>query len=206
MRWLALILLLANAGLVAWQAAGTPGRSQGDEGLPEEVGQLSLLREPDGATGGDDDTECYTLGPLSSEETAAAAGERMEDLGVEPSLRVIEDEETTGYQVILPPFEDREAAEAATEELEAAGIQDYFVFSEDDMENAVSLGVFSRQEYAADHQDYLADLGFDAELRLRTRSRERYWQDFRDRGGLIQPEPIEAWVGDGPLQLLPRSC
>lgn len=207
MRWIALILLLANAGLVAWQVAGSPGLSEPAPARPPEIGDLTLLRDAAGEPSRVQQTQCFTIGPFSDAEAAEEAAARMADLGVETDQRRLTDEETTGYQVILPPFDSREQAEAATRELEAAGVQDFFIItSDEELENAISLGLFSEQEFAVDHRETLEERGFEPELRLRTRTRVRYWQDFRDTGDFIDPDQIEAWVGDGPLQRLPRDC
>lgn len=207
MRWIALILLLANAGLVAWQVAGSPGLPEPAPTRPPEIGGLALLRDAPGEPARVQQTQCFTIGPFSDEEAAEEAAARMADLGVETQQRRLTDEETTGYQVILPPFDSRDQAEAVTEELEAAGVQDFFIItSDEELENAISLGLFSEQEFAVDHRESLEERGFEPELRLRTRTRVRYWQDFRDAGDFIAPDQIEAWVGDGPLQRLPRDC
>jgi len=207
MRWVALILLLGNAGLAIWQFAGTPGGGADERPLAPEIGDLSLLREPEQRPGANADTECFSIGPFDDEAAAEAAGERLAALGTDPALRRLVDEETYGFQVMLPPFPDREAAVEATRALAEQGIQDYFIVTEDETyQNAVSLGVFSERRYALDHQRYLAEIGFDAELRVRTREQARYWQDYRDPAGQVQPEQIAARVGDGPLQRLPRPC
>lgn len=207
MRWIALLLLLINAGLLAWQLAGAPGRPQSQPALPEEVGYLALLREPAEAPSAREQAECFSMGPFSDADTAQRAGERLAELGVEPAQRVLTDEETYGYQVILPPFPSREEAAEATRALAEQGIDDYFIITDhSELDNAVSLGLFSEREYALNHQAYLEKIGFEAELRMRTRERERYWQDYRDPAGMVRAEQIEAHVGDGPFQRLPRPC
>lgn len=207
MRWIAMFLLLVNAGLVIWQAAGAPGRPRADRELPKEVGELKLLREPAEAPEARARAECFTIGPFDDAGPAERAGERLSELGLDPSQRVLVDEETYGYQVLLPPFPTREEAMEATRELDEEGIQDYFVVSGDsELANAVSLGLFSERRYALDHQAYLADIGLDAEIRMRTRERERYWQDYRDPDNIVELEKIESEIGEGSLQRLPRDC
>lgn len=207
MRWVALLLVLVNAGLVAWQVAGTPGGPAREVAPPAEVGQLALLREPAEQADAGAEAECFTIGPFDDADSAAMAGERLGELGLQPEQRSITDEETSGYQVLLPPFPSRAEAVEATQALSAAGIQDYFIVVDDEeFENAVSLGVFSERSYAVEHRRYLEGIGFSPDLRVRTRERERFWQDYRDAGKLVGAEQIEAWVGEGPLQRLPRDC
>lgn len=207
MRWIALLLLIVNGGLIGWQWAGTPGGPETADPIPADIGYLALLREPAEQPQARAEAECFSIGPFADEETASAAGAYLADLGLQPEQRLLVDDETTGYQVMLPPFDTQEEAQTATRELAQAGVQDYFIVSQDgELENAVSLGVFSERRYALDHQNYLAELGFEPTLRLRTRERERFWQDYRDAAGIVTAPQVEARVGAGPLQRLPRDC
>ena len=215
MRWIALLLLIVNAGLVGWQLAGTPGGPTSEYQPPEEIGRLALLREPAEATATstaraaepEPEPVCFSIGPFGDADASAAAGERLADLGLDPTERVLVDEETTGYQVLLPPHDSYTDAVETTRELSERGIQDYFIVSDDQaLRNAVSLGVFSERSYALAHMAHIEELGFTPDLRVRTRERERYWLDYRDAGSVVRAEEIEAWVGEGPLQRLPRDC
>lgn len=204
MRWVALLLLLANAALAGWILSGTPGRESGASEPPVEIGELPLLRE----SRGDDvaASVCFTIGPFEEEARAEAARRRLADLDVAPRQRTTRDEEVYGYQVVLPPFGSREEALAATRELQEQGIEDYFVVSGAELENAVSVGLFERKRFAVRHADYLNDLGFDAELRLRTRERIRYWQDYRDPRERVTSEVLDSLAADQALQRLERPC
>lgn len=205
MRWVALLLLAANAALAGWIVMGSPGRTPSAEGPPVEIGELPLLRESRRADAAE--SVCFTIGPFDEEERAAAARRRLEELGLDPSQRRTRDEEVYGYQVLIPPFESREDALAVTRDLREQGVEDYFiVVSEPELENAVSVGLFEQKRYAVRHADYLNELGFDAELRLRTRERTHYWQDYRDPRGEVTPELLESLAADQGLQRLERPC
>lgn len=205
MRWVAVLLLVANLGLAAWILADTPGRRVERERPPTEIGELTLLREAAGRdTGGG---VCFTIGPFEDAERAERAHRRLERLGLDPVQRTTRDEEVYGYQVLLPPFESRSAALEATRRLAERGIEDYFiVVSDPALENAVSVGLFERKRYAVRHSDYLNELGFDAELRLRTRERTRYWQDYRDPRERVTAELLESLEAEQALQRLERPC
>lgn len=205
MRWVALLLLIANLALASWILAGTPGRQTRESRPPAEIGELTLLREA--AEGGSARSVCFTIGPFDDAERAERAHVRLERLGLEPEQRRTRDEEVYGYQVLLPPFESRAAALEATRRLAEQGIEDYFiVVSDPALENAVSVGLFEKKRYAVRHADYLDELGFDAELRLRTRERTRFWQDYRDPDGRVTAEWLESLEADQALQRLERPC
>ncbi len=204
MRWVALLLLLANAAFAGWILSGTPGRESRTPGPPVEIGELPLLRE---SRGGDGTAGvCFTIGPFEEKARAEAARQRLAELDVEPRQRTTRDEEVYGYQVVLPPFGSREEALTATRQLQEQGVEDYFVVSGPELENAVSVGLFERKRFAVRHADYLNDLGFDAELRLRTRERTRYWQDYRDPGERVTSEVLESLSAHQALQRLERPC
>jgi len=204
-RWVALLLLLANAALAGWMILGQPARPRPSRQPPGPIGELTLVRESpagDAAAG-----PCYTLGPFYQAQRARVAGQRLAKLGLDPQQRTTRDREVYGYQVLLPPLPDSGAAVEATRRLADNGIEDYFVIrSNPDLENAVSVGLFEQKRYAVRRSDYLNELGFDAELRLRTRERTRYWQDYRDADERVTPQILKALKAETALQRLERPC
>lgn len=212
MRWVALLLIVVNAGLAGWLYLGGAGRPRAVAEPPAEIGRLTLLREHSdsrpgsSAQAGEEEVVCFTIGPFDDPAVAEQAGQRLRRLGLEPEQRVLTEEEVYGYQVLLPPFPDRTAAIEATRELVEKGIQDYFVVTEPELENAVSLGLFRQKRFATRHTAYLRELGFEPEMRVRTRERDRYWQDYRDPEGRVTPEVLDALATEQPLQRLERPC
>lgn len=211
MRWVALLLILVNAGAAGWLYLGAPGRPHSVDEAPPEIGRLALLREEADSRTGDAVTTggegaCYTIGPFDDAGLAERASEELRSLGLEPEQRVLTEEEVYGYQVLLPPFPDQEAAVEATRRLAEKGIQEYFVVTEQELEHAVSLGLFRQKRYATRHTVYLRELGFEPEMRVRTRERDHYWQDYRDPEGLVTDGLLESLATEQPLQRLERSC
>jgi len=211
LRWVALLLVLANAGFAGWLYMGGPGRPTHEPEVPPDIGQLALLRETGesrlaSAELGQSAAECFTVGPFDGEQAAERARQRLAELGLEPEQRVLTEEEVYGYQVLLPPYPDREAALRATRKLVEKGIEDYFVITEPELENAISLGLFQRKRFAVRHTGYLEELGFDPEMRVRTEDVTRYWQDYRDPQARVTPEVLESLSTDTPLQRLERPC
>lgn len=213
MRWVAMVLLLANLGLFGWQWAGTPGWAPPQAEPPPDIGDLRRLSEapPTGSLAGQaataDPGACFTIGPFSDPANAESAGRRLAEAGVEPSQRSTSEQVATGYRVLLPPYSSTEEALNAARELARKGIEDYYVIvSEPELRNAVSLGLFEEKAFAERHVAKVADLGFDPKIRVRARQRTRYWQDFRDPEGLITSEFVESLQAEQPLQRLERPC
>lgn len=206
MRWLALVLVLVNLAVLGWLFVGAPGQAETGIERPPEIGHLALLRETT-EPAAVDTSVCYTIGPFADSDLAAEARARLAALDLDPEERVLRDDEVYGYQVLLPPFDSQAEAVEVTRELAERGIRDYFVMVEEgEFENAVSLGLFSEQRFAVNHLRTLEDLGFDAEMRLRTRTRERYWQDYRDPDGRVTDELLVRLSGEQPVQRLEREC
>jgi hypothetical protein len=211
MRWLAVLMIVVNAGFAGWLYMGGPGRPKPQPVVPPDIGQLALLRETGesriASNGEEDDaTECFTVGPFDGADAAERARQRLAELGLEPEQRVLTEEEVYGYQVLLPPYPDRAAALEATRRLAEKGIEEYFVVTEPEFENSISLGLFQRKRFAVRHTAYLEELGFDPEMRVRTEEVTRYWQDYRDPRGRVTPEVLESLATDTPLQRLERPC
>ncbi len=207
MRWVALLLLLANLALAGWQLAGTPGWAPAEAGSPPDIGSLSRLNEDSASRTAGAAGACFTVGPFSDPANAEAAHSRLAQAGLAASQRSTSEEEATGYQVLLPPLPSAEEALATARELAREGIEDYYIIvSEPELRNAVSVGLFQRKAFAERHMDELAQLGFDAEIRVRTRSRTRYWHDFRDPQGQVTGDFVDSLASEQPLQRLERPC
>lgn len=217
MRWVALLLLLANLGLFGWQWAGTPGWSAPGPERPPDIGELKLLSEasppassptspqsPDAAA---EPGTCFTIGPFGDPANAEAAGARLAEAGLDSRLRSTSEQVVNGYRVMLPPYPSTEEALAAARDLARQGIDDYYVVvSESEIRNAVSLGLFQEKDLAERHATRIEEQGFEPEIRVRTRQRTRYWQDFRDPAGRITAGFVESLTAEQPLQRLERPC
>jgi hypothetical protein len=213
MRWIALVLLAANLGLAGWIVWANPGQVDRGPQPPPQIGELELLREADRSAAkgtvekGARSSTCYTLGPFDSADQAGQAQRRLSELGIGAKQRTTEDEEVSGYQVLLPQRESRQAAVETTRRLAEEGIQDYFIITEDpERRNAISVGLFEQKRHAVQHIQYLEELGFDPEMGLRNRTRTRYWQDYRDPQGQVTAKILKSLGTERALQRLERPC
>ena len=93
-------------------------------------------------------------------------------------------------------------AQRVVADLEAHGMKDYYVGKK----NHISLGIFSKEDKARVRQQTVQDLGYDALLDQRFRTRPAYWLNVREQG---QPLPeSEVWQkvlaqhADIPVELM----
>jgi len=130
---------------------------------------------------------CARLGPFSDEEAGLLLSRLPGFLALVSDVT----EETTqvdGYYVMIPPLASRAEGLATLKALEAAGISDTWLFRKGPNLNAISLGLFSKEASAGRHATNVANKGFNAEVRPRTRREQARWLLLRrDDGGDIVP-------------------
>jgi hypothetical protein len=231
MRYLILILLALNVAYFSWSylspVEGTksvpPPRSDGVHELVllserqsvapvtngDGVGAEQLVSEGIGqASEVAPVTRCFTLGPLLNEKDKDVLLARLTDMGFKAESRSIEQRETTGYWVFLPPSKNRKEALALAESLASKGIKDYYVVTDKEYRHAVSLGLFSEKGRANRRMAHIRTLGFKPQKTVRYRDRTYYWLDYvQNKDGQL-PDAVwkEMDSKKEKIQKLDRSC
>jgi hypothetical protein len=156
-----------------------------EQDVTDESPQAALAGvEP--ADGVDIEPVCRTVGPLLDEADAAEVLELLSAQEYQVTLRDGKTRQPAGYWVYLPEMSVRDAQRVVAD-LEAHGMKDYYVGKK----NHISLGIFSKQDKARVRQQTVQDLGYDALLDQRFRTRPAYWLNVREQG---QPLPeSEVW-------------
>ncbi|MCC6535129.1 MAG: SPOR domain-containing protein [Burkholderiales bacterium] len=156
MRWLALLLLLANLALGAYLAfRPLPLVVMPDiralELNPERVKALPRIESsPAPATGAKPaPAACLEWGNF-----AAAELERAQELLAKQQVksRVRELGRVAAWWVYVTPLRSRDEAERRLRELDELGVRDASVVTDDRWRNAISLGIFKTEETALAHQ------------------------------------------------------
>lgn len=156
MRLVALLLLLANVLLLAWERLAPASGSAEPQLLaqqihpeaikllsPEQAAALAARSAKAGA-----EASCVEWGAFSPVELARAQAE-AEAIGPQGSVSQRLVQEAAGWWVYLPPQPNRQGANRKVGELKRLGIQDYFIVQEEGkMRFAISLGVYSTKEAA----------------------------------------------------------
>lgn len=231
MRYLILILLALNAAYFSWSylnpvediKSAPPPISDGvlelvllserqavspvtsadggsaEQKIPEETGRASEVEQV---------ARCFTLGPLLNEKDKDVLLARLTDMGFKAESRSIEQRETTGYWVFLPPSKNRKEALALAETLASKGIKDYYVVTDKEYRHAVSLGLFSEKARANRRMAHIRTLGFKPQKTVRYRDRTYYWLDYvQNKDGQL-PDAVwkEMDTNKEKIQKLDRSC
>lgn len=120
---------------------------------------------------------CQAIGPFMQQADAEGVGQQLAALGYQPSLRTGEVRNPAGYWVYMPAMPAAEARRIVAE-LDAHGMTDYYIGKQ----NYISLGIFSGKKKAQMRLEQIEQLGFDAILDQRFRTRAVYWVDIRQGG------------------------
>lgn len=149
---------------------------------------------------------CYTVGPFID----VAALKEVKQLFVEKKInfqqRTLTKRELFGYNVFLPPFPNRDAAQAKVEELVRKGITDYYLMQNSEMYNAISLGLFREYRYAIQHMEFLENKGLSPTMESRYLNRSRHWIDYTERDSKIDEATLVRMSPESDVQRLSRNC
>lgn len=126
---------------------------------------------------------CELVGPFGSDTDADNFGERLRSIDVLSVVERIEIPSGASHWVHLPQEETSSAAFQRLAELQALSIESY-VIGRGDLKNAVSLGVFSREDLADAKKAELEGLGFNPVITVKPRTVIEIWVS-------IQPEYAE---------------
>ncbi len=122
---------------------------------------------------------CGELGPLRSRNMAEGYRRvlsRSEAATVEAEAR--SGQEITGYWAMIPALPDVASAEAMLKKLQAAGLEDLWLIRDGELENAISLGLYTEERYARRHADNVRKMGFEPVVVPKKKKARVYWVVF----------------------------
>lgn len=178
------VIAAATPALATGETADTassqdPGRDKPrqDEQLEPVVQAAPVPPEPEMADAPPE--ACVRLGPFDSAEAAKSYSDNLP-----AALRLLQQvtqdsEKVIGYYVLIPPAENRAAAEQTLEALTAKGITDTWLFRGGPMKNGISLGLFGRESNAETLREKVKQNGFESEVRERTKSVRGFYLEIQ---------------------------
>lgn len=197
MRWFFFILVLANVGFYYWRhmesspplAGLVEAVADSGESLlllsesPTSLGRADSHLSPDEPQASAGQETCWARGPYRRVEPprGLAAQSPLFQLKAEVAGEIVE------YWVHLGPYASRAEASQQNERLKKKSV-DSFVIRDGELENAVSLGVFSEASRAETLLERLRKRGYNAEIRRLSRHRYQYWVSLR---GAAADEAVE---------------
>ncbi|MCL6417801.1 SPOR domain-containing protein [Aestuariirhabdus sp. Z084] len=197
MRWILLILLLANGVFFSYQwylnsrvvdyQPDKPVLSQSageqllllseERQLQRKPRQKELSKPEDSSVVSS--KMCVYLGPFQAKESAEALHQRLLALSVQGRVDPVKVAGEPDYWVYMKPLISREEALRQLKELQRQKI-DSFVVTQGEMKNGISLGLFTKKASADRVLARMNKSGYDAEVKLIERFRDEFWVTVTD--------------------------
>ena len=198
MRWLVIILLMCNGIYFLWQYYLVPAATGREAAASQrlELGQqLQLISElpaeevaatreaavavaeEASAPVVEEPAVCLMIGPFKEEVTGKQVVSRLAALDIYPKITSISVSGKPNYWVHIPPMTSRKVAIKLLRELQSKNI-DSFLITEGELENGISLGIFSRLESAESVVSERAGQGYDAQVLILPSVRKEQWAIF----------------------------
>ncbi len=205
MRWMFLLLLVLNLFYYVWHQQQAPLRAKEVASLPvlqEEGRNIRLLsesgrrvREAAARPPGPDAT-CLFLGSFEQESAADVVAQRLISLDIRSQVMSIDAAAGIDYWVYLAPLASRQASLRQLKELQARKIDSYII-SQGDLQNGISLGIFSRPDSAESVMQRLRDVGYEPAMRELSRAHRSFWVRIAPKSRrLADDSMLQALVAD----------
>ncbi len=215
MRAFFLLLLLANLLFAAWvHWVAPPQVTTAGRATPSatDANEIRLLREAqvsdesaDAADGAaldlaDAALACVSAGPYLERPLAEQAEARLQRLGFAVRLRSSRENVRVGDWVRVEDLATPEDAANALVQLQAAGIADAYVLTDEAPATVISLGVFTDKARAEQVSIIARMSGFEPRTIERLREADVFWLDI-DRQASAGLPSLEQLGGGDPAQL-----
>jgi hypothetical protein len=210
-----LLLLLANLLFAAWvHWVAPPQVTTAGRATPSatDANEIRLLREAqvsdESADAADGDAldladaalACVSAGPYLEQPLAEQAEARLQRLGFAVRLRSSRENVRVGDWVRVEDLATPEDAANALAQLQAAGIADAYVLTDEAPATVISLGVFTDKARAEQVSIIARMSGFEPRTIERLREADVFWLDI-DRQASAGLPSLEQLGGDDPSQL-----
>ena len=117
---------------------------------------------------------CIAIGPLASGASAQNIISRLTAVDVQSSVSSVDIDGVPDYWVFMPPLPDHRTALSKIKELQSQKI-DSFIITQGELENGISLGLFSEEYRAVKVQKDIVAKGYAVDVREVPRPHREYW-------------------------------
>jgi sporulation related protein len=144
---------------------------------------------------------CYTLGPFKDKEIMQQMRESMAQYVKNISVRKRQQSVKHRYWVYVPALADRKQAKFIGKKLRQKKLDDFYIVLSGGAKNSISLGHFREPKHANRRMKQVAELGFNAQIKVIYREYDIYWLDYQVGADFS----VDEYVSDGVSQL-ERDC
>ena len=122
---------------------------------------------------------CLSYGPLPEQSQATGLDDWFRSHHARARIRHTDGKDMTFFWIYLAPLDSRQGAMQVLQELQSKGISDYRLVRRGNLENAISLGVFSSQSAVNRRLAELQDKGYKPVVVPYTGVQRVYWVDVK---------------------------
>lgn len=123
---------------------------------------------------------CFRFGPFPDENQVKGLYDWFLSRNSQAQIRYTGEQRSTQmYWIYLAPQQSRENAMAVLQEMKRRGVDDYRLISRGDLENAISLGLFSSREAVNERLQVLKEKGYVPVVVPYANVNKIYWLDVR---------------------------
>ncbi len=217
------LLVVFNAVFLAWQFFEQQNRAQNSIVVVEEQQgkRIQLLAEradllatlnPSAETSDEsvfpqmkeDQTSCYRVGPFIDSGLVKQVRKTFEKSGFDVKVVTI-NSESSRYWVYIPPLNSAEKAQVVLAELQKGGV-DGSVVTDPQFANAISLGNVASLDAAEALKTRLMDLGFRAESKSISSTRDEQWLLLLNIGNVAKTQVDRILVGSPKIRREAAPC
>ena len=201
---------LENTEMGNSEAAPAPEPGDAQDAGPGEVSGDNLVAElPDidlsGIDAGVGKYYCFTFGPLAEEIMAVGLSDWFKSRRAAADMRYQDQKGRQLFWMYLSPQDTRTEAMDTIRELKDQGIKDYRLINRGNLENAISLGLFSSQAAVNERLRELQQKGYKPIVVPYYDNKRLYWVDVRLRETGV---PLDKVFGGFPSRYnyVPVDC
>jgi hypothetical protein len=150
---------------------------------------------------------CHALGAFAARGDAESVAARLASIGLAATLREELVQRQASFWVMVPPLESRAAARDLEQRLRDSGFEDIWRVVDGDMQNAISLGLYSREAGAKRRLEQVRSQDIPAEIRTRQTEAEEFWLDFPAEHRVDTDALKRRLARDYPeIEIVERDC
>ena len=146
---------------------------------------------------------CRQLGPFDSKQDAVGIANGLISYRLAAKVKINTDRKTVGYWAILPPLASSVEADELVKKLKESGLVDLRRFLDGEMENAISLGLFSTKLNAIKRSRVLEKMGYITIIQPKVNEVDNYWLEYLQKPDFVFPM---ADIKTGYPDLEIKSC
>ncbi len=152
---------------------------------------------------------CVSFGPFTESHQAGELSNWLKEYEIQTKQRTEGDTEDQYFWIYLSPSETKDEAKAAIADLKGKGVQDYRLINKGNLQNAISLGLFSTQSAVNRRLNELKNIGYQPIMVPYHKTELIIWVDAKvDTKDITEGNILTEFINGYPSQFnsIPVKC